>query len=138
MPAMMSLFSAATPSVFFRNSRWLSAMEVRMAPSGLEILESSPISPNWLVPISMTHHRAFGLARSRVSGTPNKLLRFPRVAWVFLSIIRQSRDSSSLVEVFPLLPVIPSTFPEYCSRARDAHSRRARLGSATRIWGKGV
>ena len=69
---MMSLFSAATPSVFFRNSKAFGDG----SQDGSIVSKFGKLTDflNWLVPISMTHHRALDWHEAGPGGTPNKLL----------------------------------------------------------------
>ena len=71
-----------------------------------------------------------GISNS-VNGTPMWLLRFPRVANVLENVVCKTASSSSLVVVFPLLPVSPMTGNFQRDRCRCASDCRAISTSGT-------
>ena len=91
---------------------------------------SRAISPGPCMPISSTAAVWAGSRRSSVSGRPVSLFRLPSVRstrWRTPS----TAAVSSLVDVLPLLPVMPTTSGATRPRTCSARSYRARQVSAT-------
>jgi hypothetical protein len=88
------------------------------------------ISPGRLAPASTINAWVSAGASRIVSGTPIRLLRFARVAYVRY-LVPSTAASISLVLVFPLVPVTAMTGPSSIRRRVRARSPKARSGSST-------
>ncbi|MEC9124273.1 MAG: hypothetical protein VX969_09020, partial [Verrucomicrobiota bacterium] len=103
-------FSLATLSTLPNPSRWECPTSVTITKSGEIVLASMLISPTWFIPASTTAYLSLSLFILRiVNGTPRWLFKFPSVHKVSSS--PKIRAKVSLVDVFPQLPVTPTTDP---------------------------
>ena len=90
-------------------------MLVMTAISGRAAAVMRDISPKWFMPISATMTSVSRIIRSRVSGRPTSLFRFPSV-FCALNFCFKTAYSNSFVVVLPTDPVTPTTLPPHISR----------------------
>ena len=126
MASASTLFSRAMASRVFRYSIWATPMFVMMAASGFARAASGAISPGWFIPISQTAAVSAVVAERIESGTPMWLLKFPSVLTT-RKRVASTAAANSFVLVFPLLPVMQSTFN--FKRDRQAAASRVRASS---------
>ena len=98
----------ATPSTEPKNSRCAGPILVMTPIVGSAISHRYFNPPCSLMPISITAASQVFESRSRVSGTPSQLFRLPSVASTRYRVL-STAAAISLVVVFPLLPVMPTT-----------------------------
>ena len=98
---------------------------------GRAIAARSAISPDTYMPISSTAASSSGPSRSSVSGNPISLFWLPSVLSVRRAAPR-TVATASFVEVFAMLPVIPTTSGSNRRRQPAATAPRAARPSATR------
>src|SRR5258705_330742 len=108
-------FSRAIASSEPSPSRCALPALVMSAAPGSPSPASIAISPAWLVPSSTAAARCPGVRRSRVTGTPQWLLRLPSVLSTGPAVA-STAATRSLVVVLPALPVIAISNPCHCSR----------------------
>ena len=137
MDPASTAFSWATESSPPRSARWAGPTIVTRTMSGSIIAASAPISPGALIPASTTAKRCrAGSSRQSVSATPIWLFRLPSVASTPAPSPPRRSARSSLVEVLPALPVIPTTVPRKFLRCSRAIACSAARGSATTSCGR--
>ncbi|CUP30532.1 Uncharacterised protein [Segatella copri] len=90
------------------------------------------MSPGWEAPISTTAISFSGERRKRVFGTPTSLLKLPWVN-ITLNFSPRTAETSSLVVVLPLVPVIPTTGISKWRRCSRASSLKVVRQSSTRM-----
>ena len=112
--------------------RWTGWTAVTMPIDGRAIAARARISPPVYMPISRTAASCSGPRRRTVSGRPTSLFWLPSVRRVANRPPR-TPATASLVEVFAMLPVMPTTSGEKRVRQAAATAWSARSVSGTRI-----
>ena len=138
-PPSAAAGSASTSSAFASSIAWIEPIRdrctgctaVTIPIDGRPIAASSRISPPTYIPISRTAAPCSGPSRRTVRGRPTSLFWLPSVRSV---TNRRSRTpaTASFVEVFAMLPVIPTTSGANRARQAAATACSARSGSETR------